>query len=207
MKDVALCLWNIEKQFGYFQLNMDREAQACWHVSRCCGHVGKEWLLRYQTSGILWYVRTVPLIPLSSLWLYHFVSAVFYCHLIQSSIIFPAATLKCLSRTRVKVTQGHDLNSAIELTCELLKCSVQIHVSSNVWSNLCCALLVCCYRGADKSLAQSTTRCILFDGENISFDSRLVIYIYIYIYTHIYIYIYIYIYIILIFRGAVWRSG
>jgi len=25
------------------------------------------------------------------------------------------------------------------------------------------------YRGADKSLARSTSRCILFDGENISF--------------------------------------
>ena len=36
------------------------------------------------------------------------------------------------------------------------------------------------YRGADKSLARPTSRCILFDGENISFDARLVIYIYIY---------------------------
>ena len=26
------------------------------------------------------------------------------------------------------------------------------------------------YRGADKSLARPTFRCILFDGENISFD-------------------------------------
>ena len=33
------------------------------------------------------------------------------------------------------------------------------------------------YRGADKSLAQSTSRYILFDGENISFDASLVIYI------------------------------
>ena len=31
------------------------------------------------------------------------------------------------------------------------------------------------YRGADKSLARSTSRCILFDGENISFDDSLVI--------------------------------
>jgi hypothetical protein len=37
------------------------------------------------------------------------------------------------------------------------------------------------YRGADKSLARPTSRCILFDGENISFDTSLVIYIYIYI--------------------------
>ena len=33
------------------------------------------------------------------------------------------------------------------------------------------------YRGADKSLARLTSRCILFDGENISFDVSLVIYI------------------------------
>ena len=33
------------------------------------------------------------------------------------------------------------------------------------------------YRGADKYLARPTSRCILFDGENISFDASLVIYI------------------------------
>ena len=33
------------------------------------------------------------------------------------------------------------------------------------------------YRGADKYLAKPTSRCILFDGENISFDASLVIYI------------------------------
>jgi len=31
------------------------------------------------------------------------------------------------------------------------------------------------YRGADKSLARPTSRCILFDGESISFDASLVI--------------------------------
>ena len=31
------------------------------------------------------------------------------------------------------------------------------------------------YRGADKSLARSISRYILFDGENISFDASLVI--------------------------------
>ena len=35
------------------------------------------------------------------------------------------------------------------------------------------------YRGADKSLARPTSRCILFDGENISFHASLVLYIYI----------------------------
>jgi hypothetical protein len=34
------------------------------------------------------------------------------------------------------------------------------------------------YRGADKSLARPTSRKILFDGENISFDASLVLYIY-----------------------------
>jgi len=33
------------------------------------------------------------------------------------------------------------------------------------------------YRGADKSLARPTSRCILFDGENILFDASLVIYV------------------------------
>ena len=33
------------------------------------------------------------------------------------------------------------------------------------------------YSGADKSLVRPTSRCILFDGENISFDASLVIYI------------------------------
>jgi hypothetical protein len=37
-----------------------------------------------------------------------------------------------------------------------------------------------CYRGADKSLARPPSRCILFDGENISFDASFVIYIFIY---------------------------
>ena len=46
------------------------------------------------------------------------------------------------------------------------------------------------YRGADKSLARPNSRCILFDGENISFVASHVLYIYIciYIYLHIYIY-------------------
>jgi len=33
------------------------------------------------------------------------------------------------------------------------------------------------YKAADNSLARLTSRCILFDGENISFDATLVIYI------------------------------
>jgi hypothetical protein len=33
------------------------------------------------------------------------------------------------------------------------------------------------YRGADKSLARPTSRCILFDSENTSLDASLFIYI------------------------------
>ena len=43
------------------------------------------------------------------------------------------------------------------------------------------------HRAVRKSLARPTSRCILFDGENISFDASLLIYIYnvstIYIYS------------------------
>ena len=35
----------------------------------------------------------------------------------------------------------------------------------------------CLYKGADKSLARPTSRCILFDGENISIDASLFIFI------------------------------
>ena len=44
--------------------------------------------------------------------------------------------------------------------------------------------ILCVYRGADNSLARPTSRCILFDGQNISFDASLV-YKDIYIYTNI----------------------
>ena len=35
------------------------------------------------------------------------------------------------------------------------------------------------YSGADKPLTRSASQCILFDGENISFDASLVIYIHV----------------------------
>ena len=43
------------------------------------------------------------------------------------------------------------------------------------------------YRGADKSLARPTSRYILFDGKNISFDASLVIHTHTHTHTHIYI--------------------
>jgi hypothetical protein len=59
----------------------------------------------------------------------------------------------------------------------------KIHVLTISFSTTCfgayCAINTCIllYRGADKSLARPTSRCILFDGENISFDASLVIHI------------------------------
>ena len=50
--------------------------------------------------------------------------------------------------------------------------------SKYLQENLChCQILHHNYRGADKSLARPTSRCFLFDGENISFEASLVIYI------------------------------
>ena len=43
----------------------------------------------------------------------------------------------------------------------------------------------CIYSGAGKSLARPTSRCILFDGENISFDASLVICMYVCMYIYI----------------------
>ena len=72
------------------------------------------------------------------------------------------------------------------------------------------------YGGADKSLTRLTSRCILFDGENISFDASIVLWIYstnippimiiitfclmmrIFRLMLVFLYIYIYIYIVLI---------
>jgi hypothetical protein len=56
--------------------------------------------------------------------------------------------------------------------------SVFLKVNTNICSCLSEVLLspAKLYRGADKSLARPTSRCILFDGENISFDASLVIY-------------------------------
>ena len=39
----------------------------------------------------------------------------------------------------------------------------------------CVFQLLSLYRAAEKSLARPTSQCILFDGENISFDASLVV--------------------------------
>jgi hypothetical protein len=53
----------------------------------------------------------------------------------------------------------------------------KVSASSNFGDVLCEVCNVqSFYRGADKSLARPSSRCILFDDENISFDASLVIY-------------------------------
>ena len=47
--------------------------------------------------------------------------------------------------------------------------------------------LVFLYRGADNSLARPTSPCVLFDGENISFDASPVICMYVCMCIYIYI--------------------
>jgi len=67
--------------------------------------------------------------------------------------------------------------SEIPATVPTCFTTVRRERSSNVkQSNHYSDLNSSCYRGADKSLAQPTSRCILSDGENISFDASLYIY-------------------------------
>ena len=55
----------------------------------------------------------------------------------------------------------------------VLKLMTSNYISFCMSAHLC--RLKTKYRGADRSLARPTSRCILFDGENISFDASLVI--------------------------------
>jgi len=50
-------------------------------------------------------------------------------------------------------------------------------VPRNIFLYVSYIVMLYLYRGADKSLGRPTSRCILFDGENISFDASLVLYI------------------------------
>jgi hypothetical protein len=58
-------------------------------------------------------------------------------------------------------------------------CTQQNHNMVDILFQLICISvdlgLKLTYRGADKSLARPTSRCILFDGENISFVASIVI--------------------------------
>ena len=52
-----------------------------------------------------------------------------------------------------------------------------VPLKRRLWDPLHSSLNDINYRGTYKSLARPTSRCILFDGENISFDAILVTYI------------------------------
>ena len=56
---------------------------------------------------------------------------------------------------------------------------LESRVPRRVHCECCLSAYVASCRSADKSLARPTSWCILFDGENISFDTSLVLYIYI----------------------------
>jgi len=69
----------------------------------------------------------------------------------------------------VKGNKAHEVQIKKCPTCHNIKeRSRQLHY--------CQHLKLALYRGAGKSLARPASRCILFDGENISFDVSLVIY-------------------------------
>jgi len=58
------------------------------------------------------------------------------------------------------------------INCHTFKPVTKSNITSSTFVNMTQK-----YRGVDKSLTRPTSRCILFDGENISFDASLVIYI------------------------------
>ena len=62
------------------------------------------------------------------------------------------------------------INTIKETTEAVLVASREVYLEANNEKNE--------YRGADKSLPRFTSRCILFDEENISFDANLVFCIY-----------------------------
>jgi hypothetical protein len=79
----------------------------------------------------------------------------------------------------LKGTDNKPVIQALCLSVSQISSHLLIHLVPCWYSaiNLVSSLVSKLYRGADKSLARPASRCILFDGENISFDASLVIYI------------------------------
>ena len=69
----------------------------------------------------------------------------------------------------------NDLNTFCEFSKHFINITCEREGCLTLGTVLYCGL----YRGADKSLARPTSQCILFDGENISFDASLVILVHI----------------------------
>jgi hypothetical protein len=78
----------------------------------------------------------------------------------QVVLLFYAVTLGCLSNLPVII-----LRFSFNHVHKADECSV---TAANCWAVLELQISYR-YRGADKSLARPTSRCILYDGENISF--------------------------------------
>jgi hypothetical protein len=69
------------------------------------------------------------------------------------------------------------MTHAIDAVASVILCFILGLTLNNVCTKMASFTLLTQYRGAGKSLARPTSWCILFDGENISFDASLVIYI------------------------------
>jgi hypothetical protein len=78
-------------------------------------------------------------------------------------------------RVTCRPVSSHIILTAIGLFVFEKKIYIFLCFSTKPW--VCYYTYCLYYRGADKSLARPTARCILFDGENISYDVSLVIYI------------------------------
>ena len=88
------------------------------------------------------------------------------------------------SLQRVHLSASELRGSAVFGQTRRCAASTKLLISSIHWRESCRSKFVfwtvrldISYRGADKSLARPTSRCILFDGWNISFDDSLVMYI------------------------------
>jgi hypothetical protein len=77
----------------------------------------------------------------------------------------------------VEICCGRKAISITYYECVFVELGTQheMRMRSITYSTVGCLVLP--YWDADKSLARPTSRCILLDGENISFDASLVIYI------------------------------
>jgi hypothetical protein len=78
-------------------------------------------------------------------------------------------TSRILSSIQQTIYYGTRLSAGLRLNVIEVFHIFEMKSYSDTW----CLL----YKGADKSLARPTSRCILFDGEKISFDASLFLYL------------------------------
>jgi hypothetical protein len=88
------------------------------------------------------------------------------------SVIAVREVIGIYSANRSKHTKTLGLKRLIKKFLKRMT-RLQIICASNVMHRIYGGL----YRGAVQLLARPTSRCILFDGENVSFDASVVIYI------------------------------